>query len=172
QAELKQSLQQAQARLKELERVNISQRTLEEDRSEKEAALRTAQQESLNQGLAELESFGSRMGERNQELLAAQLGGLKKTRDQVASLHVELTEQLTKFRALQTKRLATSDAVIAAGAGVVSSDIQLVEMDLKTIELALRELELQQLEVQRKTRQIELKAELRKTSLDAIRSEL
>ncbi|MBI3862615.1 MAG: NHLP bacteriocin system secretion protein [Planctomycetia bacterium] len=172
QSELRQALQQAKVRMKELERVDQSQRRLEADRSEKESSLRMTQQESLNQGLLELESIGSRMIERNQELLAAQLAGLKKTREEVSGLHQELAGQLARFRALETKRLATSDAVIAAGAEVVRSDIQLAEMDLKTFEFALKDLEIQQLDAQRRTRQVELKSELRRVALEAVRAEL
>lgn len=172
QSELKQSLVQAKLRLKELERADVSQRQLEADKHEKEASLRAAQQESMEKTLSELQSFGTQVGGKSQELLAAQTGDLQKTKKLVTNLHEELIDQLKRLRTLESKRLATSDAVIAANSEVINSEIQLAEMDLKSIELGMRDLEIKQSESQFKTRVAETKAELRKLSVEAIRSEL
>ena len=172
QSDLKQALDQANTRLRELELALSSQVVLSQKRIEREKVLRYAQETLLKQNLDELESFSKKLADNSANVLDREAKGIEVVREQMTRLNTDLKKQLDDLRRLEARRLVTSDAVIAAESSVVSNEIQITELNVRLLELSVRDIEAGQTSAQMRSRQTEIRSQLSQLELDAIKEEL
>jgi HlyD family secretion protein len=172
QSDLRQSLGQAQARLRELRQTDQTHTRLEADRTAFEKRVREAQEGVLNDSIQEFERFGTALTDQNEKATQAQKEKLKTTQAEARALNAAQAEQYEKLVQLGRKQLVPEDTVLAARATLAESNLRLADFDLKVAEIAIREVELKQSQAQLKTRLADLRGQLRQLDVRAIQSEL
>jgi len=163
-----QQLQQATTRLRELRRVDESQKALEKSRLEQEQKLRSAQEKVQQQTIRQIEQMVAQLEARSDAYHKVQREKLQQGRKETQELDEALKARLDSARKLAEKRLVSDEVVLQAESAWLDRSLQRANLDVRLIELDLKNVETQQQLLQQRTRVAELQIQLRQLDVRAV----